>query len=341
MNEYHSQKFFVPTYGGPLTLDLRFRREFLGEHAVLVNHHRREWQSGSVGGLVIHIHSLNDVALVLKEIEESKGQLFLADTPDTLLSGIRSKKTGVMICASFDDVGLNPDLLTIYSRLGVVSFALSLNNRNMLVDGCAERTQSGLSTLGLKVVQDLFERGILIDVSHITDRGFWDVIENVDGGIFASHSNARNLCNNPRNLTDEMLKAIANKGGIVGISSYPTLLTDDPRPTIEHALDHIEYIADQIGIEHVSIGADFINYVLDFVMPKIKSTDFNGQLYGEEHFNVEGLNRIAELPNLIEGMQKRGFEDEQIDKVIAKNFLNLWQSACQRKNQKQNYLNPF
>jgi microsomal dipeptidase-like Zn-dependent dipeptidase len=331
MNNTRRPNSIVPTYGGPVIMDIRFRRGFLSERAVLANRHLPQWQTGRLGGSVIHIHSLTDATLVLKDIEEAAGTLRLAASPDDLLAANQAGQTAVMLCASFDDVGLNPDLLAIYARLGITSFALSLNSRNMLVDGCAERTQAGLSTVGINVVKDLFRRGILIDVSHVSDQGFWDVLEAVDGGVFASHSNARSLCDNPRNLSDEMLQAIAAKGGIVGISSYPTLLTKDPKPTLEHALDHVQYMIDLIGPEHVAVGGDFIDFALDFVMPKIKSTDFKGTLYGEDHFDVMGLNCAADLPNLAEGLARRGLNDEQIDRVMARNFVNFWRTSRERQ----------
>lgn len=318
---------FVPTYAGPLITDIRFRREYLGESEILYNYHLPSWQKGNVGGVVVHIHSIADTASVLAEVENSHGELVFVKDPAGFKEAVSSGKVAIMLCASFDDVGLDVNLLSIYERLGTVSFALSLNTRNMLVDGCAERTQAGLSARGIEVVKRLRQRGILIDVSHTSDKGFWDVMDTVDGGVIASHSNARALCKNPRNLTDEMIRAIADRGGVIGISTYPTLLTADAEPDIRHAVEHIEYIAELVGIEHLAVGADFINFAAEFVLPKIRSSDIGGSLYGPQHTSVKRLASISDLPNLAEQMKAKGFSEDQVQQVMGSNFLRVWEEA--------------
>lgn len=322
-----STGYYVPTYGGPLMTSARFRREYLGERSVFARHHLPSWRTGRIGAIVIHVTSLADVATVIKEAEEATEHLALASSAQQLNGVVRSGRTALLICASYDDVGPNPDLLAVYERVGAVSFALSMNSRNLLVDGCAEPSASGLSAQGVQVVRQLRARGILIDVSHTSDAGFWDVLRTVDGGVFASHSNARALCENPRNLSDEMLRALADHGGIVGISTYPTLLAANGPATIDHALDHIAYMADLIGIDHVAVGGDFIDFAVEFVMPKIHATDFAGKLYGHEHIAPRGLGSISELPNVAHGLQRRGFSAGDIAKVMGGNFLRAWQEA--------------
>jgi len=101
---------------------------------------------------------------------------------------------------------------------------------------------------------------MLIDLSHLNDTGFWDVAEVSAAPLVASHSNVRRLCDFPRNLTDDQIKAIAESGGIIGMNFCTSFLADDGKPettTIGHIADHASYIADRVGVEHVALGSDF------------------------------------------------------------------------------------
>lgn len=314
----------LPTYGGPIMMQVGYLRKYLGAKRVLTEQHLPQWRKAGLRGMVVHVQSLDEASTVLSEVSESEGLLKVVTHPGELEQVNAHGAVGIMLCASFDDIGLSPQLLWIYDRLGVVSFALSLNSRNMLVDGCAERTKSGLSELGVNVTRRLNKMGILIDVSHTSDRGFWDVLDVTEGGVLATHSNSRAICNNPRNLTDEMVKALADHGGMVGISTYPTLLVESGRAAIDDAVKHIDHLVQVAGVDHVGVGADFIDYALDFVLPKIRATDFGGRLYGEVHHQVDGLASVVDLPNLSKALMSRGYRVDDVKKIMGENFARLW-----------------
>jgi membrane dipeptidase len=326
-----ADNFFLPTYGGPITMHLSYMRKFVGAKRVLTDYHLPRWHEARVAGMVVDVHSVEEAALVLAEIAESQGKLAHVSSPAELRSANERGQTGMMLCACFDDIGLNPQLIRLYDKLDVVSFALSLNPRNMLVDGCAERTGSGLSETGIRVVRELNVLGILVDVSHTSDRGFWDVLEATDGGVLATHSNSRSLCDNPRNLSDDMIKALAAHGGIVGISTYPTLLSRDDRVGVDDAVRHVRHIVDLVGTDSVGVGADFIDYVLDFILPKIQATDFRGELYGKVHPTVVGLNGISDLPNLASALDRAGFPEADTRKIMGGNFIRVWEQARRKR----------
>ena len=147
---------------------------------------------------------------------------------------------------------------------------------------------------------------MLVDVSHISERGFWDVLDVTVAPIIASHSNCKTLCNHSRNLTNEQLKAIAANGGVVGITFVPGFITEDGwqnTPPFAQLINHIEYAIDIAGIDHVGIGSDF---------------DGGGDL----------LKDASEYPRITNGLSDLGYSDEAIQKVLGGNILRVFGAAC-------------
>ncbi|ERM90762.1 dipeptidase [Caldanaerobacter subterraneus] len=192
-------------------------------------------------------------------------------------------------------------LLRIFYKLGVRAITLTWSLRNDLGDGVDGVPDAGLTSFGKQVVKEMNRLGMIVDVSHLNEKGFWDVIEISEKPVIASHSNAKALCSHRRNLTDEQIKAIAQKGGVIGINFAPQFLRDDKRATIEDVLNHIDYMVDLVGEDYVGFGSDFDG---------ISSTP-------------EGLEDISKFPKIVEGLIKRGYTQEQIDKITHKNFENL------------------
>jgi membrane dipeptidase len=148
--------------------------------------------------------------------------------------------------------------LRMFYRLGVRSLCLTWNYRNALADGAREEaSEGGLSGFGRSVVEEMNRLGMLVDVSHISENGFWDVLEYSKAPVIASHSNSKTVCNHPRNLTDDQLKALKANGGVAGINLYPNFLTNTEAASIDDIIRHIEHIAALTGDEHIGLGCDF------------------------------------------------------------------------------------
>jgi membrane dipeptidase len=192
-------------------------------------------------------------------------------------------------------------LLRMFYKLGVRAITLTWSLRNDLGDGVDGVPDSGLTSFGKEVVKEMNRLGMIVDVSHLNEKGFWDVIDISEKPIIASHSNAKALCSHRRNLTDEQIKAIAQKGGVIGINFAPQFLRDDKKASIEDVLNHIDYMVNLVGEDYVGFGSDFDG---------INSTP-------------EGLEDISKFPKIVEGLIKRGYTQEQIDKITHKNFENL------------------
>ena len=160
-----------------------------------------------------------------------------------------------------------------------------------------EIMKMGLKPFGIEVVERMNELGMIVDVSHLSDGGFWDVIKYSKKPVVASHSNARSLCPHPRNLTDEMIKALANKGGVSGINFYPIFLNGSTKSDIDDLIRHIEHM------HHVG-GEDFV----------AMGTDFDGFDDG-----TSCIKDIGQMDLLYDALKKRKFNDSQIEKFWYKN----------------------
>ncbi len=188
----------------------------------------------------------------------------------------------------------------LYAR-GVRMMTLVWNGECELGTGSVAQHQSGLTDFGKQVVNKMQQLGMIVDVSHLSDEGFWDVAEISKKPFIASHSNARALCNHPRNLTDEQLKYLFSHNGIVGINFYHRFLSTEQKPSISSAIDHIEYMLSIGGAKNICIGADMDGAELP--------SDFGG---------------IGAIENLVERMHKRNFTEQQIDDIMFSNAARFF-----------------
>jgi len=189
--------------------------------------------------------------------------------------------------------------LKAYYDMGVRMLTLTWNYDNEICGGIGEN-KKGLTGFGKQVVDEMNNLGIIIDVSHISEKGFWDVIERTKDPIVASHSNARKICEHKRNLTDEQIKEIINNGGCIGINFYPAFVSGD-KCKIKDILKHIDYICSLGGENNIGIGSDF-----------------------------DGIERLPEKINGVENilmlsneMQRLGYTDSLIKKLYSQNFLRI------------------
>lgn len=161
-------------------------------------------------------------------------------------------------------------LRTLY-RLGVLSVGLTWNHANFAADGIEEPRGGGLTSFGKEIVQLNNEYQVFTDVSHLSERGFWDVME-ISNHPIASHSNAKALCPHQRNLTDEQAKALFEKGGLIHVVYHPPFITESNQADIEDLVKHIEHFCTLGGKNQIGLGSDF-----DGITKKVKNLAHAGQ----------------------------------------------------------------
>jgi membrane dipeptidase len=213
------------------------------------------------------------------------------------------------------------ELVRTFFRLGVRSVGLTWNQAGYVGDGCLEPRKGGLTAFGAEVLAELERLGMIIDISHASDRLVDDVLSATSGPIIASHSNARAVCDHPRNLPDEHLLEIANRGGVVGVVFYPAFVTATESPTTCHVTRHISYLAELMGIDHVGIGPDFI----DMIDPSFwNSANLHHLRHELTRAFPTGLETVAQLPNLREKLSRDGYSDAGIESVMGGNFARVF-----------------
>lgn len=193
----------------------------------------------------------------------------------------------------------HPDRVEGLYQRGVRMMGLTWNNSNGLADGAMETHHGGLTPLGRQVLTRMQELGMVVDVSHLSEQSFWNVLEATRGPIVATHSNAAGLTPHPRNLTDEQLQAIARRGGAVGVNFYPTFTGG---ASLAQILDHLEYLVNVMGADHVALGSDF--------------DGFTGR--------VNDLEDVSRLPGLTAGLLSRGHDAEAVKKILGGNALRVF-----------------
>ena len=257
---------------------------------------------------VVRTLRMIDLAHRLEEI--TKGRVAVARTAGEIEALAAAGRTALVLSIENGVACLDRiELLRTYHRLGVRAMGLVWNGRNALADGCGEGgTGSKLTAFGRQVVDEMGRLGMLVDVSHLNEPGFWDVVERTKRPVIASHSNARALCDHRRNLRDDQIAALASLGGVIGVNVFPPFLhVDAARSSVETAADHVFALAERAGsVDHVGIGADF-----------------DGIDTGPT-----GLQDPADYPGFAECLSRRGMADSDIAKVFFDNFLRVFREVC-------------
>lgn len=213
----------------------------------------------------------------------------------------KGKIAGLLSIEGADVIEGRIEMLGVYHRMGVRMVGLVHSLRNQLADGVTDRrTGGGLSELGVQAVEELDRLRMIIDVSHINDEGFWDVLDHTENPVIASHSNCRKLCDHPRNMTDEMILALAENGGVMGMNFAPGFV--HPRKaTLQRVVDHMDHIVDLVGPDHVGLGSDFDG------IPSAPA----------------GLEDVTRMPGITRELVEREYSEADIKKILGGNHLRL------------------
>jgi membrane dipeptidase len=223
--------------------------------------------------------------------------------------------------------------LWILNKLDVRIMQLTYNERNALGCGCREPNDTGLTRVGQKAVEELNRLGVVVDLSHGGARTSLDAAHHSTAPVIASHVGVRALNPHPRNLTDELIQAIAHSGGVVGLCPHSIFVEKarGQRPTIDDFIDHIKYVVDLVGIDHAGIGTDNFQYETHYTHVGRSSFErtypgfFGG--YGTEEKHAAGFSTWAEWPNLTASLLRRGFSEDDTLKILGGNCLRVFEAV--------------
>lgn len=229
-----------------------------------------------------------------------------------------------------DDVGR----LDVLHELGVRIVQLTYNTRNLVGDGCLERTNAGLSKFGLEVVERLNELGMLVDVSHCGEATTLDGIRFSKVSAVMTHTGCKAVFDHPRNKTDEALRALANKGGVIGIYQINPYLGANERNGLDDYLAHVDHAINVAGIEHVGIGSDREHRrIPDTEEEKRKLIDEIAQLRPVTAatfrwpFFISELNHPKRMETIWRALERRGRTATEIERILGENFYRLFKET--------------
>lgn len=237
------------------------------------------------------------------ELESNKDEVAPVSNYDDIGRARRSGKLAALLSIEGGEAleGSLSNLRAFY-RLGVRAMTLTWNDRNEIADGVKEAaTGRGLTEFGREVVKEMNKLGMIVDVSHINERGFFDVLETSTSPTIASHSNCKALRDHPRNLTDDQIRAIADRDGVIGITFVPEFLSTG-EGTLEMVIDHIDHVVKVAGVPFVGLGSDF-----DGFEPITR-----------------GLEDVTRLPGLTERLLSRGYREDEVRSILGENFLRVF-----------------
>lgn len=259
------------------------------------------------GGLRYTLCLLDKYNQEIKKLHENGIDVLQVRTAEDAGNVLKHKAATLLAIEEGGAIDGSLEALRCLYELGVRAMTLTWSNRNDIADGINEEaTGSGLTLFGKQVVAEMNRLGMLVDVSHISTAGFWSVIETSTKPIIATHSNAKSLCSHPRNLNDEQIKALAQNGGLAGITFAGQFLEEDWRNAcIESVYKHIDYMLNLIGNDdHIGFGSDFD---------------------GISHppYNIQG---VQDYKPLIEYLSKY-YSEETINKITHQNVINLLQKV--------------
>lgn len=247
--------------------------------------------------------AMRQLDIFYSECKKNDNEIIPAICHDDIMSAFEKRKVAALLSIEGADV-IEGDLsmIRIFYRLGVRIVGLVHSRRNLIADGVTDsRTGGGLSSFGVEVVEGLDSLGVIIDISHLNDEGFWDLIDITASPLIASHSSCRAICDHPRNLTDQQIVALAERDSVIGINFAPSFIHPS-YATVERVVDHIDHIVTLVGPDHIGLGSDFDG---------IASTPV-------------GLEDVSKMPNITRELIKREYSEENIKKILGENHLRLF-----------------
>lgn len=213
------------------------------------------------------------------------------------------------------------DFINLFQASGLRVMQLTYNLRNRVGDGCFEPSDAGLSKFGRKVIRRMEELSVAVDLSHAGVRTALEATEAATRPVVVTHANARALFDTPRNLPDDLIRAVAASGGIIGVNAVPFFLAKGVPATLEMMIDHVAYMADLVGAAHVGLGFDFAEENED---------DYVYFGYDERYIPMPPwifptrIGSHAEAVNVAGALKARGFSEAEVRGVLGENFLRVF-----------------
>jgi membrane dipeptidase len=253
-------------------------------------------------------------------------------TVDDILAAKAEGKVGIIF--GFQNATPIEDELAyvgVFHKLGVRIIQLAYMYQNLVGAGCLEPRDPGLSAFGKDLVRELNQQHIAVDLSHCGPRTTLEALEASAKPALVTHANPRAVVDTPRNKSDEALRLLAERGGVVGAVTFPTFVASR-NPTIDDWFRHVDYLVDLVGEDHVSIGTDFVEGQPEgFLDRGLGRYVPAGMVPSWPWIYPDGIRSVDDFPNITTGLVKRGYKPEAVAKILGGNLLRvlreIWSDA--------------
>jgi len=250
-------------------------------------------------------------------------------------------KVGIMFgaqnCSAIeDDIGM----VEVMRELNLMIMQLTYNNQSLLACGCYEAVDSGVTRFGRQVIKEMNRVGMIVDMSHSGERSTLDAIEISERPIVISHANPSSFYAAKRNKSDTVLKALGESGGLLGFSLYPFHLKNGPDCSLNDFCDMVANTADLMGIDNIGIGTDLCQDQPVSILEWMRNGRWSKSMdYGEGSASdadwpkpLAWFKDSRDFPNITQGLEKRGFRDDEIAKIMGLNWLNLLEQGLEKQD---------
>ncbi len=313
----------------------------------------KDYQAGGLTAVAPTVGGWHGAAMTLSEIGNwhsfisQRSDLILVRSSDDVRRAKQSGKTGIIMhFQGSEPFENNLDLIDAYKVLGVGIAQLAYNSRNRIGDGCADRSDSGLSRFGLRVVERMNATRMIIDCAHTGFRTTMDAIEHSTAPVVISHANPTVVHASPRNVTDELLKAIAANGGTVGAVGFGPFVSPKLQPSVDDFIDHIAYMCDLIGAERVTLGIDYYTAQYPYADVDRQRAIFHEHIENgtwtiatnpePPYYYPKEIETPDKFPALTEAMLRRGFSEQDIRSIYGENWLRTYDTIWGKPDVGQN-----
>lgn len=302
---------------------------------VLRTHHLPRWRAGGLTGGVLQVSDWAMLGMVLSEIRRSEGELVLVRSRAEYENRPPGSFGIFLSVEGYQSFAGDFDALHVLAELGFTAFTFTHNVQNLLCTGANERFgDGGFTHLGKATLKELESLPLMVDLVHTSRGSFWDALDLYHGDIFVSHSNADAVCPHPRNLTDDQIKAVAERNGVIGLNTYRGYVKQDPfQAKLSDLLDHAMHMYDLVGPEHIAIGADYWEGPMELLSSVMEDVDPDGalglhgsgaQLYAQ---GPEGIEDVSQLGKLAAGLADRGLTPDEVDLITGGSYLKMLERA--------------
>lgn len=282
--------------------------------------------------------TLQNFERYLAKIDKSP-LLMLCKTADDVLAAKQKGKLGIVIGTQGASMIGDQDQfwrIETMTRLGLRFLGLAYTTANALGDGCGEKRDAGLTYLGEELISVVNTLPLMLDLSHCGHRTRAEAAALARAPV-CTHSNSDNLRSNGRNTTDATVRAMASKGGMIGVCGLPQSLADEA-PTLDDLLDHVDHFVKLVGVDHVGIGMDYVESFQEaatVVAPpsvvtwRTRRPDIFGPLsaFGRQSYPI-GVESVRKLPNLTQGLFDRGYSEADVKALLGGSWLRAMRKFC-------------